>query len=186
MYADDGLYYGDLENEPITQNTNMVKRGLYFNLAKSGWVKRDGKWLRPLKFLGLEYDAVQDELRARTRKGSALVFDKWELLEALDALIYEGNDSPRRRKPKQDKWNNLVISKWFGFMQSKLYVGAWNKELFDQDFALTYSPNSYIDNYRGKLPVKITVFNSTSFAAEHLCQALRRRGFERRVKVKVK
>lgn len=36
MYADDGLYYGDISNEPITPNSGMVTCNIKFNLSKSG------------------------------------------------------------------------------------------------------------------------------------------------------
>jgi hypothetical protein len=36
MYADDGLYYGKIENEPITPNSGMVTHNVHFNLNKSG------------------------------------------------------------------------------------------------------------------------------------------------------
>lgn len=41
--------------------------------------------MRPLKFLGLEYDGTADRLRARTRKGADLVFDKHDLNLAVAA-----------------------------------------------------------------------------------------------------
>lgn len=40
--------------------------------AKSGWVKREGKWLKPLKFLGLSYNGETDVLKASTRKGATI------------------------------------------------------------------------------------------------------------------
>jgi len=47
-------------------------------------VKRDGKWLKPLKFLGFIYDGVKDKLSSQTRAGKSLVYDKDRLLEALN------------------------------------------------------------------------------------------------------
>lgn len=60
----------------------MEKAGIELNLEKSGFVKYDGKWLKPLKFLGLEYDGCT--LKANTRNGSRLIYDKASLLEAID------------------------------------------------------------------------------------------------------
>jgi hypothetical protein len=61
-YADDGLYYGNISDTPlITPNTGMVKGNIYFNLDKTGWVKRDGKWLKPLKFLGMVFDGEKNK-----------------------------------------------------------------------------------------------------------------------------
>jgi predicted Zn-ribbon and HTH transcriptional regulator len=50
-------------------------------------VKRDGEWIRPLKFLGLEYDGKRDKLRARTRGGSTLEYDKGgDMVKAVNAI----------------------------------------------------------------------------------------------------
>lgn len=35
MYADDGLYYGDIDQPLITPNSGMVSANIYFNLEKS-------------------------------------------------------------------------------------------------------------------------------------------------------
>lgn len=48
--------------------------------AKSGWVKKE-EWLKPLRFLGLEYDGQSDQLRSQTRSGKSLLFDKEGLIE---------------------------------------------------------------------------------------------------------
>jgi hypothetical protein len=39
-------------------------------------IKARGKWLRPLRFLGLEYNGATNKLKARTKKGAELEFDK--------------------------------------------------------------------------------------------------------------
>jgi len=51
LYADDGLI--SCEDKP--QITDL-ERGIEENEAKSGWVKRDGRFLRPLSFLGFTYE----------------------------------------------------------------------------------------------------------------------------------
>jgi hypothetical protein len=57
--------------------------GITFAPEKCGFVKRGGKWLKPLKFLGLVYDGLKDTLSAQTRNGSALpLSDKEEFLRA--------------------------------------------------------------------------------------------------------
>jgi len=66
-YADDGLFYSD---EPF-EIYDMPQLGIVLHPEKSGWVKSDGEWLKPLKFLGLVLD--REELRAETRKGSRLI-----------------------------------------------------------------------------------------------------------------
>lgn len=80
MYADDGLYYGNIDQPLITPNSNIVSANIRFNLSKSGWIKKGGVWLKPLRFLGIEYDGRRDELKGKTRKGSELKYDKENLI----------------------------------------------------------------------------------------------------------
>lgn len=181
MYADDGLIYGEFAPgfNPVAdlQTGLMVWSGIRFSPTKCGWVKRDGVWLKPLKFLGLEYNGVTNELRAATRNGSRLLFDKWDLLKDMAELhndrqnLEEGEGGSGDPEWKGD-WNKFLRSKLFGFCQSRLYTGAWNQELFDQDFSLSHISGSYVDRYMGRLPVTLTVFNSTSFASEWLVNKL--------------
>lgn len=185
MYADDGLYYGNLTGKPIiTPNSGMVTGNIHFNLSKSSWIKKDGKWLKPLKFLGIVYDGEKDKLYADTRKGSKLLYDKQDLVKAY-------NES--RRNPKeswketeswyQRKWKDkytfvdLVQSKLWGFIQSRLYQGSWNLENYEQEFRLTYKRDSYVA-YSMKLKSaalreKFTVFNSSTYASEWMVKKLK-------------
>jgi hypothetical protein len=181
MYADDGLYYGDLGNTPlITPNTGIVSANIRFNLEKSGWIKKDGKWLKPLKFLGIVYDGSQDKLYADTRKGSSLLFDKMDLVKVHDAShkIPE-NNTESWFKVWKDKYTfeDLVKSRLFGFIQSRLYQGSWNMEGYEQSFELTFRKGSYCA-YSMSIKDKsisdnMTVFNSTTFASEWLVKKLK-------------
>lgn len=97
MYADDGLFYGDLSSFHPEPNQEMRDANLSFAEKKSKWVKRDNVWLTPLKFLGLTYtgepnlfgakesllgstkDKIKySEILARdyVKPGSTLLFDK--------------------------------------------------------------------------------------------------------------
>jgi len=79
QYADDGLGYCDGEDytrcmpQPIPA---MIDSGIHIHEGKSGFVKMQGKWLKPLNFLGMSYDGETDTFRANTRKGSTLVLDE--------------------------------------------------------------------------------------------------------------
>lgn len=73
MYADDGLLFSpNQETEEIRAKFEEV--GSPINEAKSGWVKKDGKWIKPLKYLGLEYDGSRDSFTANTRSGNRKEF----------------------------------------------------------------------------------------------------------------
>jgi len=125
MYADDGLYYGDIDVPLITPNSGMVTANIYFNLGKTGWVKRNGEWLKPLKFLGLEYDG--DTLKAATRKGSKLVFDKQKLVDEITREEYfVESDGRDVINPDSNSFERMVKDKIWNFIQSRLYQGDWN------------------------------------------------------------
>jgi len=89
MYADDGLRYGNfLPAVPVQGEgylgaheafyEDMKSSGVEFNFDKSGWVKRSGQWLKPLKFLGMVYDPFAGVYRSETRKGNTLEFTESE------------------------------------------------------------------------------------------------------------
>jgi hypothetical protein len=108
FYADDGLIYSDWNSFEMEDYINRfvvpkyAQWGINFNLSKSGWVKRDGEWLTPLKFVGLTWDSNQEAsdgtrgvLRASTRKGATLVFDKEQALMDYSKVI--GSQPERER-----------------------------------------------------------------------------------------
>lgn len=55
------------------------------SLEKSGWVKSNYQWLKPLKFLGMQFDGVS--FRAATRKGATLLYDKAELVKYVSGAL---------------------------------------------------------------------------------------------------
>jgi len=83
MYADDGLSFpkGGIEVKATDREAGIEEAD-----NKSHWLKVNGKWVRPLKFLGLEYIPPDIEsltgdpprnypvLRGATRKGSTLEY----------------------------------------------------------------------------------------------------------------
>lgn len=88
-YADDFIVYGQTASEcevPITDR--MRACNIRINEEKSGWVKKNGKWLKPLQFLGMTYDGKV--FRASTRKGSTVEFTS---LESLCAWLKGGEGS---------------------------------------------------------------------------------------------
>lgn len=120
FYADDGLLFGDLNKEEIdpiiTGSTPLGMQSIPLFSApgsvmmlnrpsvvpmiepitaepeKSGWVKLNHQWLKPLKFLGLTFvhasisKSGTDELHASTRRGSDLLFTKAGLLQQEELL----------------------------------------------------------------------------------------------------
>jgi len=99
MYADDGLVF-PRDNQSV--KVEDLDRGIKQNQSKSGWVKRNGEWKKPLKFLGLEYvPATKEEpskIRANTRNGSQKEYtlDKMFLVYLLNErdLLMWASSSP--------------------------------------------------------------------------------------------
>jgi len=85
LYADDGILYGPGLEKMIADGNHLRMFsliGLTINQKKSGWIKKADVWVNPLKFLGLTLEGESNLLKASTRKGSTLVFNKSDLLEA--------------------------------------------------------------------------------------------------------
>jgi len=159
----------------------MKSAGIEYAKEKCDWVKWDGKWLKPLKFLGLEFDG--QTLKAKTRKGSELLFDKHNLV--MDYLAREWKTTP-----SPFSWSYLARSDIMGFFQARLYQGDYNLKNYSQDFRLKFTPGSWTDHYfkwiekleRGadhmrflaKLSgIHLTVFNSTSLCLQSGLEAIK-------------
>lgn len=172
MYADDGLTYGDFNlNEPNLENEDV---GITQNKEKSGWVKRWGVWHKPLKFLGLEYDGFKDEFRSSTRKGAKLIMDKESLIQALKERDFDTKTSASGSNEQGPKWIDMITSRIFGMLQSRMYQGSWNLDEFRQDFTLKFTSGSWCARTKVKVDTVMDVFNSSSIAAKSLVNTLKR------------
>jgi len=182
MYADDGLYYGKINQPIITPNSGIVTANIRFNLSqnekgdyvKTDWVKKDGVWKKPLVFLGLEYNGETNKLSAKTRKGSTLEYDKEDLIDAINNPEVIKGYEKRKRKQDWTSWEALIKSKLFGFVQSRLYQGSWNMDGYEQCFELNEKEGSWVRLYqtRKQHSEYMTIFNSTTFASEWLVKRL--------------
>lgn len=180
-YADDGLFFS---NQPITLEI-MALTGIKLNEEKSGYVKYDGKWLKPFKFLGLQFDGTT--LAARTRKGSKLILSHTiaGCLSAIDNLENLSDQwvSPGNRlhiienklNHIQESWRNLMGSKYMGYIMSRLYNNSWDLGHIEQDFTLRFSKDSWTDIYPSKMLIRweeIKINNISTFASESLAHIL--------------
>lgn len=77
-------------NPPILKG--LKEANVQINWDKSGWVKYDGYWLKPLKFLGMEFDG--NNYKAKTRNGATLEFGD---LEALLAYLRNRQQTEERK-----------------------------------------------------------------------------------------
>jgi hypothetical protein len=175
MYADDGLFYGlGMPDFPFPHDDEVEESGIFPNEAKSGWVKRSGKWLRPLKFLGLEYNGLTGSFRAMTRKGETLEFPDWGTFvlylertkKGLEAGQYDQALMPTLREFFENRVDEFtskrVSSKWANSFNAASYaledlfrnslVGYFISRMWSgsftervrQDFSLTYSSGSWM------------------------------------------
>lgn len=196
MYADDGVIYGsNLGDKPFPTGFDVHESGIQLHEEKSRWVKRDGKWLRPLKFLGMEYDGNQGTFRANTRKGSTLEFtDDVKFILWLSANVKEIGPYGTKLSQKLDfeallgeywekysesSWQDLFRGKFVGFVFSRLQGSSWSPDI-TQDFGLEFMKGSWMDVCAPwycevhKLTEGMNVFNSSTFASHCLLSDLRR------------
>jgi len=93
MYADDSIAFSD---KPITTQP-PEDTGIEISKEKSGYIRQGGSYLKPLKFLGLEYDGRV--FRARTRKGSRLVLPS--SLKFLSQIFSHIQDERQMNSPQE-------------------------------------------------------------------------------------
>lgn len=173
MYADDGLWYSDspiIVPEPESELAGDWEHesGVKLHPGKSGFVKKDGVWLKPLKFLGLSYDGTTDTLSGATRNGSKLElpmeFRLWMAENDSPMLPKWCLPSPGERKSNRKNsddvehllerlcdmhatgisWEDLAKNSLLGFAISRMYMGDINLEKIQQNFELTHIPKSWL------------------------------------------
>lgn len=169
MYADDGVIF----DKPVTHGPGYIEAGIEFSLEKSSWVKRDGKWLKPLKFLGLIYNGETNELSSKTRKGKQLVI-------ALEKAIKITAIATKKNVwSDKDIWLKLFQSKLGGFILASLYSGTldlathldnWEISAVQRSWTKTVAKRIYY-----KERIKPTLYNGSSIASRWLMNKLRRK-----------
>jgi hypothetical protein len=107
QYVDDGI-----TDRPVETHE---KSGSKLSLRKSGWVKKDNRWIKPLKFLGLRYIGDKNLLEACTRNGATLRFEGPIVEVIKKKLNLETLD-----------WDKIVNSKYWGWIMSRLYQNSWS------------------------------------------------------------
>lgn len=168
-YVDDAFFYS---NADFTVQGDP-SRGIHLHEQKSGWVKRHGKWIKPLKFLGLTFDGKN--FSASTRKGSRLVFARSvrSALKQIDRRFSELEGLGGIYSGSSDSWNRVFQSKYIGWVQARLYSGEWNPSVV-QDFELKFGNGSWgalrSEKFDG---VNFTLQNSSSYASKSLVNLLR-------------
>lgn len=194
LYADDGLMFTPKSGpQPELHKACCEWAGIIPNTEKSGWVKRHGKWIKPLKFLGIEYNGK--EFRASTRNGSDLEWtdekrfvlwlaENWRKIShkgskhsvipgTKESLVASFKGLFEDHKSANRNWEEDFKSRFLGFAFSRLQGGSWNPEV-EQDFKLRYTKRSLLDQKlagfmrRKCINEKLTLYNSSTFATHCL------------------
>lgn len=84
-------------------------------------------WLKPLKFLGLEYDGNTNVLRSRTRKGKTLIYDKEKMLREMNRRDLNLHPNDENYTESKNTFYEFTRSKYIGFVTSRLFNGSWNQ-----------------------------------------------------------
>jgi hypothetical protein len=169
IYADDPIFYSNhlfsVKDDP--------KKGIVSNPDKSGWIRYAGVDIKPLTFLGLEYDGTN--LKANTRNGSTLVLseDIKKAILQIESLKDSGVDKLQGTS-KGNTWQKIFDSKLAGWIQARLYEGKWNPRV-DQDFRVKMVNGSWGDIVRTKVESNtLQLHNTSSYASKSLVNLLRR------------
>lgn len=169
-YADDPIFFSEEDFKVYDQPPN----GLVIHEDKSFWVKREGKWLAPLKYLGLIYDAATETLSSKTRfHQRSLTLDKSFLEKvARCGSKLTGGD---RKTGDIISWSELSKTKIFPFLTSRLYEGQL-APLRGSEYVFKPVQGSLIDLIPNWTPLysKIDVTNSSSIGCFILCEYLTR------------
>lgn len=168
QYADDGIIFGDKLDLSVL--SFPAESGIKINEAKSGWIKLENKWLKPLKFLGVLFipaQYLQQPLPALS-KGVALIRKKSDLeeytftdregfqkaalehlLESSPATDYELNWR-LTHKEELGEWSDIHLTVYNNYILSLLYNSSYNAEVEEQDKSLHCITNSWlsVEEYR--------------------------------------
>jgi hypothetical protein len=133
-YADDNMLLmtqkgyerliNNMGSEDITSYLSDYKKGIIIEPLKSNWIKKEGKWLKSLKNLGLVYSEgdLFGSTRGTDKNGPSTL--KFELF----------NNSKEVLNLNYLQTHNL-LEKYLGFITSRLFIGKFVYDI-DQDFNL--------------------------------------------------
>lgn len=145
MYADDGLLYSDTAIDIKKVLSFSPESGIKVNWSKSEYVRKEGEWLKPLKFLGMEYEFQPGEgptihnggtLSNATRTPKPFLIDYYHAIQ--EAAEYDRQFYPKRGRIHPDSWSNVFQSAYAGMVTSHLYNGTKEVTLIKQDFSYRF------------------------------------------------
>lgn len=110
-YADDQLFYS---NQYFVTGS-VPEDGAIEKPSKCSWIKKDGKWLKEFKFLGMIYNPFTKELRSETRNGINITIPT-DITDWYKEIKRISNDK------LLEKFAYLEL---FGWIQACLYQGSF-------------------------------------------------------------
>jgi hypothetical protein len=119
MYIDDGLILSDKPIDIEKFKKDVESLGLYISEPKSGWVKQNGKWLKNLKYLGIEYLHSSDTMKGNTRKGNEIEMPRLEFIKNIPEFAF--SSASLRRKIESITRDDLANPEIF----KKLDLWSW-------------------------------------------------------------
>lgn len=130
-YADDPIF-GDNEDFEIH---GEEYEGIILHPDKSGWIRRGGTWLKPIKYLGLVYDAEKNILYKKSKKnGEDLIF----LDEARVRTLLNSHRVRNKHLTKFEIWNALGEHGLLGKLMSVLYENSWNRPIHKENVRMNH------------------------------------------------
>jgi len=117
-YADDPIFY----NNEDFKIRGMKKYGIVIHPGKSGWVKREGQWLKKLTYLGLTYDPYRQILYKKSKSDlPSITLSIKDVIRLLEAFKCKGIDY----RHKENNWYLLFKYNLFGVLMARLYEDSW-------------------------------------------------------------
>jgi hypothetical protein len=166
MYADDGLIFG----KPRLEHPEYQLAGIQFHPEKSGYIKQDGVWLKPLKFCGMIYDGWNDKLYSQTKKGNHLEIPKGKLKKLINAAEWYMSDG---NVVNGNRWLQLLSSRLGGFVQAAYYNGTFELSEHWSNWEIKSSASSWARSPSMRYAVKKygwkpTLYNLSTLASHNL------------------
>lgn len=162
-YADDGMLYGDDPNvvQEWLEKLRTPESGVAQKEEKSGWVKWNNEWVKPLSFLGLTYVGSERKVYANTHSGKRDVM-AWDregnvtdtmIKEALDFLRSEGKYTEYSTSDRERFASSKTLTHWngmpyLGLLTSLVWSGrrgGYMDEKTARDSEFKYSKGSLVD-----------------------------------------
>jgi len=192
QYADDGIIY-NYDADPKLEFP--IETHITIHPTKSRTIKQSGCWQHPLKFLGMTYVPPffhSEKLTpANNIKGGVLVNSTRQrkpfILQEIDlvnkACMYDLKETSFLNSKYHHTFEDFFKTKYFGFLQSRIYAGTINLDEVIQEFSYHFENWSWADmeNRRPTIrrlngvteDVQLDIFNSSSFACLSLAKRIK-------------